>query len=128
MRQLNVFCEGPTEQGFCVQVLRPHLFPAGDGIVHTLAVGRKDHHHLYGIGRKTKYDRVRKFILNTIKQRQGKNVYFTSEVGNVYVLPASPNFSVTATNRLGDMCMATPAISSGTIFFRTRDKLIAVGK
>ena len=58
----------------------------------------------------------------------GKNLYFTSEVGNVYVLPASPNFSVTATNRLGDMCMATPAISSGTIFFRTRDKLIAVGK
>ena len=41
MKQLNVFCEGQTEQGFCAQVLQPHLFPSGDGIVHTLAVGEK---------------------------------------------------------------------------------------
>lgn len=86
MKQLNVFCEGQTEQGFCVQVLQPHLFPAGDGIVHTLAVGEKDHHHLYGLGRRTKYERVRKFILNTIKQRQGRNVYFTT-LFDLYALP-----------------------------------------
>ena len=78
MKQLNVFCEGQTEQGFCTQVLQPHLFPLGDGIVHTFAVGQKDHHHVYGIGRRTKYEKVRKFILNTIKQRAGKNVYFTT--------------------------------------------------
>ena len=41
MKQLSVFCEGQTEQGFCAQVLQPHLFPSGDGIVHTLAVGEK---------------------------------------------------------------------------------------
>jgi hypothetical protein len=87
LRQLNVFCEGQTEQAFCVQVLRPHLFPTGNGIVHTLAVGEKDHHHLYGIGRRTKYERVRKFILNTIKQRQGKDVYFTT-LFDLYSLPA----------------------------------------
>jgi len=58
----------------------------------------------------------------------GQHLYFTSEVGNVYVVPASPNFSVSATNRLGETCMATPALSAGTIFFRTRDQLIAVGK
>lgn len=86
MRQLNVFCEGQTEQGFCVQVLQPHLFPAGEGIVHTLAVGTKDHRHIYGIGRQTRYDRVRRFLLNTIKQRQGKNVYFTS-LFDLYALP-----------------------------------------
>ena len=33
MKQLNVFCEGQTEQGFCAQVLQPHLFPSGDGIL-----------------------------------------------------------------------------------------------
>jgi hypothetical protein len=55
VKQLNVFCEGQTEQGFCAQVLQPHLFPSGDGIVHTLAVGEKDHHHVYGIGRRTRY-------------------------------------------------------------------------
>src|SRR5260370_30388677 len=61
MKQLNVFCEGPTEQGFCAQVLQPHLFPHGDGIIHTLAVGEKDHRHLYGLGRRIKYEKVRKF-------------------------------------------------------------------
>lgn len=86
MRQLNVFCEGQTEQTFCVQVLRPHLFPTGNGIIHPLAVGEKDHHHVYGIGRRTKYDRVRKFILNLIKRRQGKNVYF-STLFDLYALP-----------------------------------------
>jgi hypothetical protein len=78
MKQLNIFCEGSTEQGFCVQTLQPHLFPHGDGIIHTLAVGEKDHHHLYGIGRRAKFERVRKFIRNTIKQREGKNVYFST--------------------------------------------------
>lgn len=87
MRQLNVFCEGPTEQGFCVQVLQPHLFPHGSGTIHTLAVGEKDHHHLYGIGRRAKYERIRKFICNTIKRREGKNVYFTT-MFDLYALPS----------------------------------------
>ena len=30
----------------------------------------------------------------------GKNLYFTSEVGHVYVIPANGSFSVTATNSL----------------------------
>ena len=78
MKQLNIFCEGPTEQGFCIQVLQPHLFAGGDGIVHTLAVGEKNHHHVFGLGGRSKYDRIRKFINNTIKQRNGKRVYFTT--------------------------------------------------
>ena len=86
MKLLNIFCEGATEQGFCKQVLSPHLFPSGDGVIHTLAVGEKDHHHLYGLGGRTKYARVRKFILNTIKQRAKKNVYF-STLFDVYGLP-----------------------------------------
>ncbi len=86
MKQLNVFCEGPTEQGFCCQVLQPHLFPQGDGIVHTLAVGQKDHYHIYGIGRRSKYARVRKFIANTINERLGKSVYFTT-LFDLYALP-----------------------------------------
>jgi hypothetical protein len=34
---------------------------------------------------------------------------------------------VTATNRLKETCMATPALSEGTLFYRTRDQLIAIG-
>ena len=98
MKQWNVFCEGQTEQGFCAQVLRPHLFPNHDGLIHTLAVGEKDHHHLYGIGRRTKYDRVRKFIRNTIKQRDGKNVHFTT-LFDLYALPSDfPGKDVDARN------------------------------
>jgi len=57
----------------------------------------------------------------------GRHVYFPSEVGNVYVVPATGKFSVVATNVLGETCMATPAISDGALFFRTRERLIAVG-
>jgi outer membrane protein assembly factor BamB len=58
----------------------------------------------------------------------GHHLYFTSEGGNVFVVPAGDKFSVVATNKLNETCMATPAISDGTLFFRTREKLIAVGR
>jgi outer membrane protein assembly factor BamB len=57
----------------------------------------------------------------------GRHLYFPSEVGNVYVVPADGRFSVVATNKLGETCMATPAISEGTLFFRTREQMTAVG-
>jgi outer membrane protein assembly factor BamB len=54
-------------------------------------------------------------------------LYFTGEQGDVFVLPAIRKFSVLATNRLGGICLATPAISDGTLFFRTTEKLLAIG-
>jgi outer membrane protein assembly factor BamB len=57
----------------------------------------------------------------------GRNLYFSSETGNVYVIPGSAKFSVVATNKLGGTCMATPAVSDGALFFRTREHLIAIG-
>jgi hypothetical protein len=57
----------------------------------------------------------------------GRHLYFTSETGSVYVLPATDSFSIAATNRLRETCLATPAVSNGTMYFRTRSKLIAVG-
>ncbi len=54
-------------------------------------------------------------------------LYFPSEVGRVYVVEAGSKFSVLATNRLEETCMATPAVSDGTIFFRTRENLVAIG-
>jgi outer membrane protein assembly factor BamB len=58
----------------------------------------------------------------------GRHLFFPSEVGNVYVVPADGKFSVTATNKLNETCMASPAISDGTLFFRARDRLMAIGK
>jgi outer membrane protein assembly factor BamB len=57
----------------------------------------------------------------------GRNLYFTSEIGNVYVIPADGKFSVAATNTLGETCLSTAAISDGTLFFRTRYELLAIG-
>ena len=58
----------------------------------------------------------------------GKNIYFTSETGKVYVVPATGAFSVAASNKLNDTCLASAAVSDGTIFFRTRRELLAIGK
>jgi outer membrane protein assembly factor BamB len=57
----------------------------------------------------------------------GRNLYFTSEVGNVYVVPANGSFSVAATNTLNETCLSTAAVSGGTLFYRTRHELLAIG-
>ena len=57
----------------------------------------------------------------------GGKLYFTGELGSVFVLPATKDFRVLAMNKLDGLCLSTPAVSEGTIFFRTVEKLIAVG-
>jgi outer membrane protein assembly factor BamB len=53
-------------------------------------------------------------------------VYFTSEDGDVFVVKASRTFELLATNPLGEIGMATPAISEGVIYFRTGKSLVAI--
>ena len=53
-------------------------------------------------------------------------LYFSSEEGNIYVIKAGPSFELLAKNKVNDICMATPAISGNTIFFRTQHFVIAV--
>ena len=54
------------------------------------------------------------------------HLYFTSEEGDVYVIAAGREFKQVAVNPLGEVVMATPAISDGALFFRTRGHLVAV--
>jgi len=54
-------------------------------------------------------------------------VYFTSEEGRVYVVQAGPAGKVLATSELGEVCMSTPAIARGVLYFRARDHVLAVG-
>ena len=56
-----------------------------------------------------------------------EKLYFTSEHGAVFVVKASPEFAVLSTNQMKEVCMATPAISEGAIFFRTQGHVVAVG-
>jgi outer membrane protein assembly factor BamB len=55
-------------------------------------------------------------------------VYFTSEEGDVYVLKAGPEFKLLATNPLDEICLSTPAISEGTMYFRTTGHVIAIAR
>jgi len=56
----------------------------------------------------------------------GRNLYFTSEVGHVYVIPANGTYSVAATNSLNETCLSTAAVSGGTLFYRARHELVAI--
>jgi outer membrane protein assembly factor BamB len=53
-------------------------------------------------------------------------IYFTSEEGDVYVIRAGTTFEQLGVNPLGEVAMATPAISEGMMFFRTRGHLVAI--
>jgi outer membrane protein assembly factor BamB len=54
-------------------------------------------------------------------------LYFASERGTVFVVKPGADFTVLATNQMNEVSMATPAISEGTIFFRTQGRVVAVG-
>ena len=53
-------------------------------------------------------------------------LYMSGESGAIYVLKAGPTFEVVGENDMLEECMATPALSRGTIYFRTRHHLIAI--
>jgi outer membrane protein assembly factor BamB len=52
-------------------------------------------------------------------------LYFTNEDGDVYVLKAG-TFETLATNSIGGIGMATPAVSEGVLYFRTSNALVAI--
>ena len=55
------------------------------------------------------------------------HVYFPSEDGRVVVVKAGPKFEIVQTNHVNENLLSTPAISDGTMYFRTQNSLIAVG-
>ena len=55
-------------------------------------------------------------------------LYCASEKGDIFVVEAGPVFKSIAVSSMLETCMATPAVSQGVIFFRTRHHLVAVGE
>jgi outer membrane protein assembly factor BamB len=53
-------------------------------------------------------------------------IYLASEDGDVYVVQVGPAFKLLATNSMGEVCMATPAISEGILLIRTQGHVVAV--
>lgn len=56
------------------------------------------------------------------------NVYFSSEMGDVFVVKAGAEFELISQNNMNDILMASPAISRNIIYIRAQKSLIAVGK
>ncbi len=54
-------------------------------------------------------------------------LYYTSEDGEVFVVRAGRQFEVLARNSLDEVTLASPAVSEGTLYFRTRHHLVAIG-
>jgi outer membrane protein assembly factor BamB len=55
-------------------------------------------------------------------------LYFASEVGDIYVVQTGPRFELVAKNSMGDVCMATPAISGQLLIVRTKSAVYAIEK
>jgi outer membrane protein assembly factor BamB len=55
-------------------------------------------------------------------------IYLSNEDGEMLVVTAGPTFEHVATNSMGELLMATPALSSGVMYVRSSTSLSAVGK
>jgi outer membrane protein assembly factor BamB len=53
-------------------------------------------------------------------------LYISSEDGDVYVVKAGPQYELLASNSIGEVLMASPAISDGIVFFRGLRNVFAI--
>ena len=87
MKRLVVFCEGPTEQGFCNRLLRPHLFPGHDSTLHTILIAHSKHHGRVSRGGvSARYETMRRGIMDELKGHKGPDNLFTTLI-DLYGLP-----------------------------------------
>jgi outer membrane protein assembly factor BamB len=56
----------------------------------------------------------------------GDKLYCPGEQGDIYVVKTGPEFEVLAVNQMEETCMASPAVSEGVLYFRTRSHLTAI--
>lgn len=55
-------------------------------------------------------------------------IYLSSEDGEMIVIAAGPTYRHIATNSIGDLLMATPALSDGVMYVRSQSSLLAIGR
>ena len=53
-------------------------------------------------------------------------IYASSEDGDVFVVKAGPTYELLAKNQVGEVLMATPAVSDGLIIFRGQKNIVAI--
>lgn len=55
-------------------------------------------------------------------------IYLTNEDGEMLVIAAGDKFNHIATNAMGELLMATPALSAGVMYVRSSESLFAIGR
>lgn len=55
-------------------------------------------------------------------------IYLTNEDGEILIIAAGEKFSHLATNSMGELLMATPALSDGVMYVRSSASLFAIGR
>ena len=55
-------------------------------------------------------------------------IYISNEDGEILVITAGEKFAHVATNSMGDLLMATPALSEGVMYVRSAQSLFAIGR
>jgi outer membrane protein assembly factor BamB len=55
-------------------------------------------------------------------------IYLTSEDGDIFVVKAGPKYELLATNSVGEIVMATPALSDGIVLVRGLRNVFAIGQ
>jgi outer membrane protein assembly factor BamB len=55
-------------------------------------------------------------------------IYLSNEDGEILVVSAGDKFTHIATNTMGELLMATPALSDGVMYVRSSESLFAIGK
>jgi outer membrane protein assembly factor BamB len=113
--------------------------PRGGSYMHTLLLYKN---HLYNVnwngavvcldplsGKEiynAKLGEAKSFIASPVAS-DGK-IYIVDEEGTVYIIQDGDTFKLLAEIPLNDICLTAPAITDGSIFFRTQKYLISVGK
>ena len=73
-----------------------------------------------------KLDRMKSFTASPVIA-DGR-LFAVSEEGEVYIIKTGTDFEILGENSLDDVCMVTPSITDGIIFFRTQTGLIACSR
>ncbi len=55
-------------------------------------------------------------------------LYLASEEGGIHVVTAGPSYRLLATNPMGEVLLATPAISEGVVYVRSMEHLYGIGE
>jgi outer membrane protein assembly factor BamB len=55
-------------------------------------------------------------------------IFFLSEEGETYVMPAGRDFAIEHTNALDELCIATPSIAQGKLLIRTAEHVYCIGR